>query len=388
VLNLQEKLGAVRGDEDCRDLASTIFEEKITTAKESLIFTVRLAKQQEELNTMNNQCRVLEKVRNELSDKLARSTSAFQRELKQKVSIARADAMDMAQAQVDEKTKLSKLVESIQEELSNEQERFARAKRDAEAEKMALGKMNEDLKSRIETLEKQVKSNDAKLGKSIEECEKKDAKLMEISSSLEEAKLVAKATKEQNDTLIEEHHSGNQKLEESLTQLISMVEIHSSKEKEDQHERQKLMDAQSAVKDALDEETKRRRRAEGKYSQLKDKYIQSKEKHDNELKRRDEDERRREEKLREEAKRRHDDERRRKERKQRSEGEKSTKRRNDGRKPMGTLEFMNSFHDTSIRSDRTSSGKHNDNYSSNRNKETSRGGHRSSGKRSGFRIVR
>jgi hypothetical protein len=393
-LNLQSILSIV-GDEDSFDIASTIFD--ATVEKEMTVSSLmdRLAKQQEELEIMNDNCRELAKERNQLSDKLAKTSSSFQRDLKQKLSIARADAMDMAQVQADEKRELSQRMTSLQEQILHEQDKLERAHRDVEAEKLASRKMNEDLKSRIGDLEDQLASNQQRLETSKQECRDKDARLGGAASKLDDAKLALSRTTEENNGLMEENNSGKQKLEESLVQLISITQIYSSKEKEHNEECKNLRDRHREAKDAIEEEAVRRRRVEDKYSQLKEKYLDSKEKYENELKRRDEERRRGEirkkdeERRREEMKRR-DDEKRREERRKRSEDEKSSRRRQDGRKPMGTLDFMNSLHDTSMRSERSSSTSKNcDDSSLRTKKQSSRSDSRSSGgKRSGFRIVR
>jgi hypothetical protein len=89
----------------------------------------------------------------------------------------------------------------------------------------------------------------------------------------------------------------------------------------------------------MEQEGAERHRIEDKYSFLKEKYQVVKQKYQNEVRRREE-----------ERTSRHENERT--EQKKQREEEKS-KRTLDGRRPMGNLDFMNSFHDTSLRSEKS-----------------------------------
>ncbi len=386
-INLQSILSVVR-DEDSFDTASTIFDTVTETETKVSSLKQRLTKVHEDLNEMNEHCKKITTEKDYLSEKLANATSSFQRELKQKISMARADALDMAQVQADEKKELLQHIKHLQDQLTKDRENFDRVMKDTEAERLSSKRANEELKSRICVLQEQLVTSEQLLENSNLECREKDTRLRETASRLEDAIVVSNRIADEKRILIEDNSCRKQQLEEALVQLISMTQIYNSKERDHGETNRKLSDELSQARHAIQDEAATRHRAEEKYSQLKEKYIQSREKFENEIRRRDE-ERKRDEKRRRDEERRREDLRRREDDKIRDDGRKSQKnddgtssrRRKDGRKPMGTLEFMNSLHDTSIseRNGRDESLHH--------KKQSSRSDSRSS-RRSGFRIVR
>ena len=108
-----------------------------------------------------------------------------------------------------------------------------------------------------------------------------------------------------------------------------------------------------------------------------------------EEKRRDEMRRRERDKERHQNEmKRREDEKRKEERRQRHDEEKAASRRQDGRRPMGTLDFMNSIHDTSMRSERNASSFSRSIRDNEEPRKTGKKSSRNGSQKSGFRIVR
>ena len=392
-LNLQSILSFVQG-EDSSNMSSAIFESAIGHQTSNFSLAERLARQEEQMELLNNQCRQLTKERDRLSSKLTTSTLSFERELRRKLAVERADAMDMAQVQAEEKREMAQQVTRLEEKLSDEKGKLDRALEEAEEHKVASRQMICDYKNRVSVLEEHLDSKEQKLKESKKQTLDKEDRLVDAASRLEQTKSELNTASRLKHDLAEENECTKQRLEESLQQVISVAQIYEAKDNEFSTERQSLMEKHRVAEDGIEEEIVRRRRMEGKYLLLKEKYQGLKEKHEKELRRRDdenreEETRRRDGEKREEEMRRRDEENKRTEARTRRDDDRNSQRRSDKRRPMGTLEFMNSvnsLHDTSMRSERNASRKENDDDTSNR--KSTRPDSRSGRQKSSFRIIK
>jgi hypothetical protein len=182
-------------------------------------------------------------------------------------------------------------------------------------------------------------------------------------STIRDLKASLGAMKSKNANISSENEEVKRDLEVSLSNLIGLTQILSEKEKENLSEHQIVMkQLQDAIAKLKNVETKSHN-TEEKYSLVKDKYRELKQMYEDEVKKRRDEKKKYEKELIERKNRDKDRRRQEKEisesRQEKERQQKESRRRDDarlhrnksnrsdGRKPMGTIDFMNSIHNTS-----------------------------------------
>mmetsp|Transcript_9090 Transcript_9090/g.17136 ORF Transcript_9090/g.17136 Transcript_9090/m.17136 type:complete len:201 (-) Transcript_9090:861-1463(-) len=168
------------------------------------------------------------------------------------------------------------------------------------------------------------------------------SKLVDANAKIEEYKKAQERSSSKHNKLTQENNQLKAKLEETLIQLISLTQIFTVKEKEYKSECKSMMSDLDGAKMTIDTEVEKRFQLEEKYSLVKGKYEASKHRYKEVVKQRNEERSRYEDDLK-------------RVRMRRQENETKSKRRDELRRPMGTIDFVNSFHDASLlRSDHSS----------------------------------
>ena len=336
-LNLQSMLPLIIG-EDAFDAASILFSSTADRTATNNALRERVERQAKEVETVRVQKQKVEMERDALSNQCSKSKLSADRELRNRLAAARADAMDIAAANEGEQKQMGEELSRLQQDLGTANKKAEMAFRDAEQDRLAADKKIKEYKSHMADLEERLRASEHKLNRYKHECLEKESSLDDALSRLNETSSKLERVKDENEIVCRDNDDVKGRLEDSLGQLISLTHIYNAKEKEFGSERKILCDKLRLAKADIEQEGAGRHRIEDKYSLLKEKYQALKQKYESEVRRR------------EEEIMRHESER--KEHRKRREEEKSI-RRQDGRRPMGNLEFMNSFHDTSIRSERS-----------------------------------
>jgi Chromosome segregation ATPases len=356
-LNFQAAFSYISGD-DAFHIANILFSNAVGKSKSHSRLMKHVEQQQKDVETMYIHNQSLVKERDSLLKKLDRTQFSFDRELNIRLSRAKADAIGAIEAQTEEKKKLERMVSTLENELSTERESTKRALTDAREEREIA---NQKLKEYIELsndLQNRISAAERKLNES-------NSRLVDADEKVEESKKALQLSLSENNELVKENNQVKVKLEKTLIQLISLTQIFTAKEQEHKSEQEVISREVDEAQASIEIEVQKRHQLEEKYSLVKGKYQTLKEKYEDVVRQRDEERSRYEQDLK-------------RERKRRQEEEMKSKRKNDIRKPMGTIDFVNSFHDASmLRSDRGSKA----------NKSTSSRIDRKSG-RSSFRIMK
>ena len=335
-LNLQSMLPCIIGG-DSFDTTCILFSSALKIRATNDVLRKCVERKEGEFETMRMQNNKLAAERDFLSDKCLKSKLCSDRELRIKLAAASADAMDMAQANEEEKKDMTNEMSRLQNDLNTVRREADTVLKDFAQEKLDVGNKLKQSHTQITALEERLGDSEIKLERYKHQCLEKESRLEDALSDIKEMKSQLDRIKNENEIISRENGDVKMRLEASLAQLISLTHIYTAKEKEFGSERSTLIDKLRLAKSDIEVEIAERHRVENKYSTAKDKYQTLKQRYEHEV-------RRREEEIVQ-----HENER--KEQKKRREEEKS-KRRQDGRRPMGTLDFMNSIHDTSMRSER------------------------------------
>lgn len=337
-LSLQSMLPLIIG-EDSVDVASILFSSKVDISAANNALRERVERQAKELQIVCMQKEKLGTERDALSKQYSKSKHSTDRELRHRLAAARIDAMDIAAANEDEHNHITEELDKLQQDLGTANKKAEMAVQDADQDRLVADKKLKEYKCRLADLDKQLGASEQKLDRYKHEYLEKESSLDGVLSQLNKTQLKLDKIKAENAVYVHENGDVKGRLEESLGQLISLTLIYNTKEKEFGSERNILIDKLRLAKSDMEQEGAERHRIEDKYSFLKEKYQVVKQKYQNEVRRREE-----------ERTSRHENERT--EQKKQREEEKS-KRTLDGRRPMGNLDFMNSFHDTSLRSEKS-----------------------------------
>ncbi len=341
-LNFQALVSSLN-DDDSLDVASSIFE-SATRRECGLREEVGYLEQyQQEIERLSTHCRDLMRERNHLANTLSTRTSLLEQKVVRAKKEAQTDAIEMVETHTEEKLRLKQKMNQYENDMNH-----IRAKYKAKSEendhlrnelKEAQHK-NLEYKDRIQALEEKLESKRKRLEESEKQHHKQEehiqtliSKVDKLNSALDESQSINTNMEKQNHDLLDENRDVKERLERSLIQLISLARAYESKEDEHHEDRRSLVDKCRIAEDGIEKEMGRFGRLEDKYSQLKDKYQALKEKYEVQKKNNTSVV------------------------SGRNTSTSTYSKKTSQRQPMGTLAFMNSIHDTSMRLDRNETQK-------------------------------
>jgi hypothetical protein len=345
-------------DDDCEDFTNVIFYSSLDRERNMMQASDHISQCKKENELLSIKCKEMSRVNQLLSEEMKNKEISFHRELSKCRRQAQVDLQVLSDAHL-------KTYNGLKEKLSDAHVTLNQLKDEVTEHlesKLQLQKEADTFKSKIIDLENTLQNEHT----AHHELQRQfDSKCMEIDQASKEihdlsSKLKESKCKEQK--LVEIHNDLKYRLEESLSHLITVAQIYSSKEVKHEKEFTIIKRQLQLSEMELDKANSHSRTVEEKYMTLKPKYQ--------ELKHRFEKEKQKSIQVKN------------------SIAEEKTKK--SSRKPMGTLAFMNSIHDTSLRLEKA---KHTDEpTSSTSNRRSSSRTNRThdydSSRKSKFRIVK
>ena len=353
-------------DGDCEDFANAIFYLSLDCKRITLQASEQASQYKKEKESLSTKCEELIRENRRLTEVKKVKEISFHRELSKCRRQAQVDVMEMTDAHVNEQKKLKETCSDLKEKLSDAHSSLNQLKDELTVHhesKVQLEKDVDTLKSEIMESEKTLKLGRIAHDKLQRQYDEKSMEIDQAYKEIQELTSDLKDTKRNEQELVDVQNDLKNRLEESLTHLISIAEIYSSKNQEYENDSTIIKRKLQAAELELDKANSHSRDVEEKYVVLKQKYQEVK----NRL---------------EKAKQNHVQEN---SRISESRTHKST------RKPMGTLAFMNSIHDTSFRLEKAKYNNEHDISTSNHNRPSSRSNKAhdyDSSRKSKFRIVK
>jgi chromosome segregation ATPase len=341
-------------EDDCTDFANAIFCSSLERERSTMQSSEEIARCKKENELLSIKCKELNQMNTLLRDEIQTKEISFHHEFSKCRRQAQVDTLELTES-----------CNGLQQQLSIAHTTLSQLKDEVSLQiesKLQSQKEVDKLKGEMLELEKTLQNNhivydelQKQLHEKSTEMDKASKEIYDLSSNLKESKC-------NEQELIEIHNDLKQRLEESLKYLISIVHIHSSKEEEHEIEYNIIKSQLQHVQMELDKANSHSSTVEEKYIALKQKYQELKKRFEKEKQKIVQDKN----KLSEEN------------------SKKSI------RKPMGTLAFMNSIHDTSLRLEKAKHSDGNISRSSiNRSSShTSRTREYDSSRKSKFRIVK
>lgn len=360
----QSTLFTIGCDVDC--IADNVFSNARGRASLLSQLSIQSVRYQEQLEMMNERCEEITRGREKLEQELANKDAFFEQEIRRAKIQSRADAIEHAENTEEEKLKLEQLCATSKMQLSDalNEVRVLRDK-SLQQENIYKGKLD-NCDEKIHHLESQLKNSQDTINNKIEEIFRKSERVTNLERELQTAHHKFNEEKQnrlqlslKHDDLKDNNVNVKNKLEDALSKLISITKAYVNLETRSENEqkilREKVEKAQGQQDEVLN-----------KYQRLKEIYHDAEEKIDRlslQLKKL------KTSKSSTSQSSKVDDE------------ANSSKRR----QPMGTLAFINSIHDNSMRLDRRDKSMKDNTMTSSHEytkKPTSKK------KTSGFRIVR
>lgn len=343
-------------DDDC--MTSALF--SVSRKKASLLFQAseQFARYQEQLERLNEQCEIVTRERESLEQEFANKDAFFQQQIVHIKQQSRVDASEHAETLMEEKVVLerkfmianqelcdsSKEIEILKDENLNRENAFNN-KLDLCHDKISY--LEDKLKKSQQTISDKNKEIAMK-GENLTDIEKK---LKVVQQKLDEERKDSILLNQSHNELKDEHVNVKARLEDSLSKLISLAKIYICLEKSSAVGRKELEEKVETVQ-------RKENEVVAKYQRLKEMYRGAEDK----IK-----------KLSLQLQKAKDV--------SKCDDTSNSKRR----QPMGTLAFMNSIHDNSMRSEGRE--KHTRDYTVSGSHDSTKRS-RSKKKNTNFRIVR
>ena len=284
---------------------------------------------EERLEKLSEQCLTIRRERDGLSQELLNKDAYFQQQLNYVRCQSRSDAIEKAEVIAEERSILESKLMSIRNELSAYQKECKDQKLESVERENELKKQVDEVYGKNQSLEEELMKLQQTLQTKNEALATRDSKITEQHEALKviqvqlENERNDKATKYQSHIALEqEHKKVKEKLEDAFSKLISLAKCYVGLEQSSNDEVQQLREK---IEDANNNENEVKRKyqrlkevyhgAEGKIKLLNIKIDKMKSSYSHALK---------------------------------SSSQKESKS-SRSRQPMGTLAFMNSIHDTSMR---------------------------------------
>lgn len=361
-LNLQSLLPSVC-KVDAFDVANLIFSSSSEISQRNDQLEERMLRKEQEVDVMFDKCKKLTMERNRLEDQVMKMKKTFDLDLRKRVAEIREMAEDNAESSREEKKLLSKELAKSKQEINNQKEIYLKLTNELKEERKQAGEREKKTKEEVVGLKQELAKSEQSVQQHTSDLCKKSSELSNAMSTISDLKASLGAMKSKNANISSENEEVKRDIEVSLSNLIGLTQILNQKEKENLSEQQIVMkQLQDAIAKLENVETKSRN-TEEKYSLVKDKYRELKQMYEDEVKKRRDEKKKYEKDLIERKNR--DKERRRQEkeisesRQEKERQQKESRRRDDARlqkdksdrsgarKPMGTIDFMNSIHNTS-----------------------------------------
>lgn len=315
-----------------RSMDSEIF--AATCSKASMISqsSVQHSLFEERMEKLNEQFEMMRRDRDALSQELTNKDSYFQQQLHYVKQQSRSEAIEKAEVIAEERNILELKLMSAKNELSAALNEIKEYKMESVKRENELKKQVDEVKGENLSLEEKLMELEQILERKNEDAAAKDRKitqlniaLSDIEERLDNEKNEKQLQKQDHIALEQEHTSVKEKLEDALSKLISLAKSYVAQEKMNEEE-------VSQLRETIDEANNKENEVKRKYQHLKEMYHGAQEK----IKALNH----KVEKMKASYS---------------QQTSKSTRSQVDSksssrhRQPMGTLAFMNSIHDTSMR---------------------------------------
>ena len=284
---------------------------------------------EDRLENLTEQCEIIRRERDGLSQELLNKDAYFQQQLNYARHQSRSDAIEKAEVIAEERNMLELKLMSTRNELSSCQQECKEQKMESAEREDELKKKVDEVYGKNQTLEQELMKLQQTLQMKNEELATRDSKITQQHETLKDMQIQLDNERkdkasihEAHIVLQQEHNKVKEKLEDALSKLISLAKCYVGLEQSSNEEVQQLQEKIVHVNNN-ENEVKR------KYQRLKEVYHGAEEK----IKLLNA----KIEKLKSSYSHAS---------KSSSHKESKTSR---SRQPMGTLAFMNSIHDTSIR---------------------------------------
>ena len=300
-------------ENDCTDFANAIFCSSLEREQRTIQSSEQISRCKKENEILSIKCKELNQVNTLLRDEIQTKEISYHHEF----------SKCRRQAQVDT-LELTETCNGLQQQLSIAQKTLGQLKDEVSLQiesKLQSQKEVDKLKSEILELEKTLQNNHIVHDELQKQLNEKCTEMDKASKEIHDLSLNLKESKCNEQELVERHNDLKQRLEESLQYLISIAQIYSSKEEE--HEKE-----YNIVKSQLEHVQTKLDKANSHSSNVNEKYIALQQKY-------------------QELKKRFEKEKQKVLQDKNKISEENSKK--SIRKPMGTLAFMNSIHDTSLR---------------------------------------
>ena len=365
-VRFQSMLSLLGSDMD--NLSQSMF----AVARKRVSVQIQLSEQssryQEQLQQMNVKYEVISKEKENIENELANRNVFFEHEIQRVKIYARADAIDQAEILKEEKFELEQNLSTMNDELNKALSEKTMLKEESVQREGELNNRIDENLDKIRYLEGQIKMSHEEISRKEEEISSKAERIFTAESSLHDVQSELNDEKRHKTRLIQscndlknDNDSIKERLEDALSKLISLAKIYTHLEKKSETSQRILEEKISITK-------KHENEVSVKYQRLKGMYRDAEEKI------KDLSHKLQKVKSSKSASSQSS--------KQNVEFDTSTTRR---RQPMGTLAFMNSIHDTSMRSEKRDQHNKDNSNAGNNDMATKRSLKKKS---SSFRIVR
>ncbi len=276
---------------------------------------------QEQLDRLTEQCEAMARERDNLEQELASKDAFFQQELVHAKLRSKANARIHAEILADEKIVLHEKLSQAKTDLTKNSKEIKRlSDKTIDLEESLKRKVDEGssriryLEDQLEKTQQTMRNKDDEILVRNERITKLDSRIKSLQQEIDHERKDKILLNHKHKELRDEHVNVKRKLEDSLSKLISLTKIYLSLEKSKKVDREEF--------------SRKADNAQSKENELRSKYQRLKEMYHGA-----------EEKIKalslklEKAK----------------SSSSQTSKRHDSRQPMGTLAFMNSIHDNSMR---------------------------------------
>ena len=336
-LIFQAILDSFGNDDDC--ITGVMF--AISRKKESLmsLSSENFMRYQEQLEKLTEQCEAMTREREGLEQEIANKDAFFAQEMLHVKRRSRADAVEHAETLMEEKNTLEEKLFNVNNDVKRLRDDNLQLENTFNCKlKEYHDKMN-FLEDQLKMMKQKNNEKDKEIVKKNEKIALTETKLKSVQESLEEEKKEKTLLNQKHNELKDSNINVKERLEDSLSKLILLAKSYVRLERDTEREQKEL-------NERVNKSERKEQEVGAKYQRLKEIYRDAEEKIKHltlEL-----------QKLKQKASRR--DSERNKSSKRNSERSNSSKpdyERNNSqrRQPMGTLAFMNSIHDDSLRLD-------------------------------------
>lgn len=311
------------------DFANVIFETAFEKSKTEMIISERNEYHAKEMNAITMKYNNLKNQNLLLQKEMEHKETLHRRNLFQSQRESDIQTVELSHVHNVERSKMIHEMNQLENQLSECKALLHNVSSELDVKKISMIQQQNDLENyqnRVMSLEKSIEDH-SQLVQSLQQ--QLSEKTLHLANAHENIRDLSYKLQKQESIELELHDTNQgikQRLEESLIQVISLVQIYNHKEKDHKNEigiLNEKLDHQLVLKQ--------------KYSLLKEKYQETKS-------------------TLEKERQMHQLQVQKKERKERDD---RTSNKSNGtiRKPMGTLAFMNSLHDTSFKIDSSRSSK-------------------------------